>query len=83
MHFSLFDHALAQEPPFGGHEIHNYKRPFLIYHNHTLSFSDLCLEVEKIFKEIMQFQYLTNMTTPWPGGHEIYNSWLSLFPIED
>ena len=53
----------------GGHESYNFGRPFLAnsyhYNNFILSLSDLCLEVEKkIFKEIMQFHYMTYMTMP-------------------
>ena len=49
MHFYLmtYSHALVQKTFLWGPEIYNFGRPYLIYHNHTLSFSDLCLEVEK------------------------------------
>ena len=53
----LNDHAPAQEPlP----QVYNFGRPFLGHHNYILGLSDLCLGVEKkIFKEIMQFNYMT------------------------
>ena len=44
------------------HEIYNFGRPFLgdHYYQYILRLSDLCLGVEKkIFKEIMQFRYMT------------------------
>ena len=44
--------------------------------------SDLCLEVEKkIFNEIHQFYTLPQITSPWGGGHEIYN-FLAPFPTD-
>ena len=64
--FSLYDlygHALAQEPLPQVHEIYNFGRPFLGHHYYILGLSDLCLEVEEIFKEIMQFHYMTYMAT--------------------
>ena len=43
-----------------GHEIYNFSRPFLGHHYNILSLSDLCLGVKKnIFKEIMNFHYMT------------------------
>ena len=68
-----------KNPCSGGHEIYKFGRPFLGHHYYTLSLFDLCLDVEKkIFKEIMQFHYMTYMATPvhknpCPRGHEIYN----------
>ena len=48
-----------------GHEIYNFGRPFLGHHYYILSLSDLSLGIEKkIFKEIMQFHYMTYMATP-------------------
>ena len=45
--YELHGHALAQEPCFGGHEIHNYERP-------SLGLSDLCMGVwKKIFKDVI------------------------------
>ena len=61
------------------YEIYNFGTPFLGHHYYTLSLFDLRLGVEKkIVKEIMQFHYMTYMTTlqhknPCPWGHEIYN----------
>ena len=52
-------------PAQGGHESYNFGRPFLGHHYYVHSLSDLCLGVEeKIFKERMQFYYMTYMTTP-------------------
>ena len=73
-----------KNPCPGGHKICNFGRPFLGHHYNILSFSHLCLRVEKIFKEIMYFHYMTYMTTPQrknscPGGHEIYNFGRSFF----
>ena len=48
-----------KNPCPGGHETYNFGRPFLGHPYNTLSLSDLCLRVEKIFKEIMQFHYMT------------------------
>ena len=49
-----------QNPIPGGHEIHNFGRPFLGHHYYLLSVSDLSLGVDKkIFKEIMHFHYMT------------------------
>ena len=66
--FSLYDlygHTLAQEPWPGGHKIYSFGRPFINHYYNTLSLSDLCMGVEqKIFKEIMHFNYMTNMATP-------------------
>ena len=72
------DRVEDQNLSHGGIEIYNLGRPFLCHHNYILSLSNLCLGVEKIFKEIMHFHYMTYMATPWhknpcPGGHEIYN----------
>ena len=59
------------------YEIYNFGRPFLGQHYYILSLSDLGLGVEKsIFKEIMDFHYMTYMTTPMhknpcPRSHEI------------
>ena len=63
------------------YEIYNFGRPFLghPYNTYILGLSDLCLGVEKkIFKEILQFQYITCMAMPLhkkpcPRGHEIKN----------
>ena len=65
----------------GGHEIFNFGRSTLGYHNYILSLSNLCLGVEKkIFKEIMHFYIMTYINiyiylhkNPCAGGHEIYN----------
>ena len=47
------------------YEIYNFGTLFLGHHYYTLSLFDLCVGVEKkIVKEIMQFQYMTCMTTP-------------------
>ena len=57
----------------------SFSRPFLGQCYYILSLSDLCMEVKKkIFKEIMQFQYMIYMAMPYhknpcPGGHIIYN----------
>ena len=64
-------------PP--GHEIYNIGRPFLGHHYYILGLSYLCLGIKKkIFKEIMQFHYMTYMATPQhknpcPRSHQIYN----------
>ena len=50
------------------HEICNFVRIFLGY-----QFDWICLEVEKIFKQIMHFHYMTYMATPQPWGHIIYS----------
>ena len=56
---------LQKTPCPGGHESHNFSRPFLGHHYYILRLSDLCLGVkEKIFKEIMHFHYMTYMATP-------------------
>ena len=70
---------LHQNPCPRGYEIYNFGRLFLGHHHYILSLSDLSLGVEKnIFKEIMHFHYITNMTTHYrknlcPRGHESYN----------
>ena len=47
----------------GGHEIYNFSRPFLGHHYFIVSFSDICLGIEKkIFKELMHFYYMTYST---------------------
>ena len=53
-------------------------RPILSNQTCILNLSVLCLGEEKIFKEIMNFHYKTNMDTtlpknPFPVGNEIYN----------
>ena len=61
----------------GGHEIYNFGRNLLGQYYYIISFSDLCLGVEKkIFKELMHFHCMTYMSTPQhknpcPGGHII------------
>ena len=57
-------HPLKQEHLLGGHKIYNFCRPFLDHHYSTLILSDLCLGVEKIFKEMMHFYYMTCMAMP-------------------
>ena len=50
MHFhynDLYGHTLAQEPLTWGLEIYNFGKPFRGHHYYILSFSDLCLGVEK------------------------------------
>ena len=56
-------HTLQKNHCLLGHKSYNFGTPFLGHHYYMyiLSFSDLCLGVEKIFKEIMHFHY---MTTP-------------------
>ena len=50
------------------YEFYNFVTPFLSHHFYTLSLFDQCLGVEKkIFKEIMQFHYMTSTRTPTPG----------------
>ena len=49
----------------------SFVRPFIANHNYSLS--DLCLGVNKIFKEIMYFHYMTYMAKlvlqePLPRG---------------
>ena len=47
------------------YEFYNFGTTFLSHHYYTLSLFDLCLGVEKkIFKEIMQFHYMSYMATP-------------------
>ena len=47
------------------HEFYNFGTSFLSHHYYTLSLFDLCLGEEKeIFKEIMQFHYMTYIATP-------------------
>ena len=54
-----------QNPIPGGHEIHNFGRPFLVHKSYLLSLSDLSLGVEKkIFNEVMHFYNVTYMATP-------------------
>ena len=48
-----------------GHEIYNFGKPFLGYHYYKPGLSDLCLGGEKkIFKEIINFSYITYTATP-------------------
>ena len=47
----LYGRALTTEPLPRGHEIYNTGRPFHGHHYFILSLSDLCMGVEKIFKE--------------------------------
>ena len=54
-----------KNPCPGGNQIYNIGGPFLGHHYDTLSLSDLCLGLEKIFlNEIMHFHYITYMATP-------------------
>ena len=53
------------------YEIYNFCRTYLGNHSHTHNLSDLCLGVEKILKEIMQFHYRTYHALA--GSHGIYN----------
>ena len=54
-----------KKPWPGGHEIYDFRRPFLCHHNYILTLSVLCLGVEKkIFKEIMHFHFMTYSHTP-------------------
>ena len=47
------------------HEIYNFGRFLLGHHNYILILSVLCLgEEKKIFKDIMQFHYMTYKATP-------------------
>ena len=47
------------------YEFYNFGTSFLSHHYYTLSLFDLCLGEEKeIFKEIMQFHYMTYISTP-------------------
>ena len=49
-----------KNPCPGGHEIYNFRTPFLGHHYLILSLSDLCPGVKKkIFKGIMHVQYMT------------------------
>ena len=61
----LFGHVLAQESlPWGSRNL-QFGGLFFEHHYYALSLSDLSLgEEKKIFKEIMQFQYITYMATP-------------------
>ena len=66
MHFhymSDIDTPLHKNPCIGGYEIYNLDLPFLGHYYFILSLSDLFLRVEKIFKEMMHFHYMTYMTT--------------------
>ena len=55
-----------------------FLHPFRGHHYYRLHLFDLCMGLEKIIvKEIMQFHYLSYMTTPQhknpcPRGHEVY-----------
>ena len=81
MHFQYIPQRKNLCP--GGHQIYNNGRTFLDRHYYILGLSDLCLGVENIVKEIVQFhclhrQNMTYMATPQhknlcPRGHEIYN----------
>ena len=46
-----------------GHEIHNFGRPSLPHNYYILSSCDLCLGMEKIFKETLHIHYMTYMLT--------------------
>ena len=57
--FSLYDqygHAQHRNPCPGGNEIYNFDRGFHAHHYFTISFSAICLGVEKkIFNDLHQF----------------------------
>ena len=53
-----------RNPCPGGHEIYNFGGPFLRQYYYTVSLSDLCLGEETVFKEIMDFHFITNMASP-------------------
>ena len=61
MHFTMIYMAtpLHKNPCPWGHEIYNFLASFLGHHNYIFSLSNLCLEVEKILKEIMHFHNMT------------------------
>ena len=69
--------ALPQHknPCPGGHKIYNFGRLILGHHFFTLSLSDLCLFVKKIFIEILHFYYMPTPQhkNPCSGGHKIHN----------
>ena len=52
----------------GVHEIYNFGRPFLGHHYFIHSLSDLCLEVEKIFKKYIIFTLFTQNYLPLTWG---------------
>ena len=54
---------LHKNPYPGGNQIYNFGSQFLGHHYYLSSLSDLYLGVEKVFKEIMHFHYMTYMAT--------------------
>ena len=62
--------ATPQQPYPGGHEIYNFRRPFLAHHYYLLSLCEPCPEVKRLFfKEIHQFYTLyPKITSPYSGG---------------
>ena len=61
---------MYKNPCPGGHDIYNFGRSFLGYHNYALGLYGLCSRVEKkIFQEIHQFYtFYSKITSPWDGG---------------
>ena len=71
MHFHSVTYMATPEhknPCPRGHEIYNCGRAFLGHHYYILGLSDLCLGVEKIFKEIMHFWELNEVQSPYVVG---------------
>ena len=54
---------LQHKNPARGHEIYNFGRPFLGHNNYTLSLSETCPGVEKIFKKYLNFTFF--FTPKW------------------
>ena len=60
---------LHKNPCPWGHGIYNFGRSFLCHHYYTFSLYGPCTRIEKIFKEIHQFNnFYPKITSPWGGG---------------
>ena len=69
-HPMTYSHGLAQEPPHRGSFNYSFGRPFLDLHYYTLSLSEQCPRVKKIFLQIHQFYTFYSKIGIWVGGHE-------------
>ena len=56
---------LHKTPSPGVIKIYKFGKTFNDHHDYTLSLSKLFIRLEKTFKEIMHFHYITFMATPW------------------
>ena len=65
--FSLNGNTIEQEPCLGVHEIYKFGRPYFGHYYYILNLSDLCLGVERIFKEIIS-TFLTQNQVPLGAG---------------